>query len=82
MYYHPPSTHKERIAQELTVSYLNDVILEDASPLEGMQAMLNSGAIREFHANDEEILIRHLHKTVQDYVANAECEQNNEHETA
>lgn len=78
MYYLPPTTHKERIAQELTVSFLNDVILEDASPLEGMQAMLNSGAIKEFHVNDEEILIRHLHKTVQDYVANAEKEKNSE----
>ena len=38
-----------------------------------MQAMLNSGAIKEFHLNDEEILVRHLHKVVQDYVANAEA---------
>ncbi len=73
MYYRQPTSHRERIAQELTVSYLNDVILEDASPLEGMQAMLNSGAIKEFHLNDEEILVRHLHKVVQDYVANAEA---------
>lgn len=69
MYYHRPTSHKERIAQELTVSFLNDIVLEDASPLEGMQAMLNSGALTEFHANDEEILVRHLHKTVQDCVA-------------
>jgi phenylpropionate dioxygenase-like ring-hydroxylating dioxygenase large terminal subunit len=72
MYLRPPTTHKERIAQELTVSFLNDIVLEDASPLEGMQAMLNSRAIRQFHANDEEILVRHLHKTVQDYVAAGE----------
>ena len=72
MYFHPPTSHRERIAQELTVSFLNDVVLEDASPLEGMQAMLNSGAIREFHLNDEEILVRHLHKAVQDCVAAGE----------
>ncbi len=72
MYYRPPSTHRERIGQELTVSFLNDVILEDASPLEGMQAMLNSGALKQFHANDEEILVRHLHKVVQECVANGE----------
>lgn len=72
MYFRPPTSHRERIAQELTVSFLNDVVLEDASPLEGMQAMLNSGAIKEFHANDEEILIRHLHKVIQDYVAEGE----------
>lgn len=72
MYFRPPASHRERIAQELTVSFLNDVVLEDASPLEGMQAMLNSGAIREFHLNDEEILVRHLHKAVQDCVAAGE----------
>lgn len=72
MFFRPPTTHKERIAQELTVSFLNDIVLEDASPLEGMQAMLNSQAIREFHVNDEEILVRHLHKTVQDWVAAGE----------
>ena len=72
MYMRAPTTHRERIAQELTVSFLNDIVLEDASPLEGMQAMLNSGALKEFYANDEEILVRHLHKVVQDIVANAE----------
>jgi len=72
MFFRPPTTHRERIAQELTVSFLNDIVLEDASPLEGMQAMLNSGALREFHANDEEILVRHLHKVVGDYVDEGE----------
>jgi phenylpropionate dioxygenase-like ring-hydroxylating dioxygenase large terminal subunit len=72
MFFRPPTTHRERIAQELTVSFLNDIVLEDASPLEGMQAMLNSQAIREFHVNDEEILVRHLHKTVQDWVTEGE----------
>lgn len=72
MFFRPPTTHKERIAQELTVSFLNDIVLEDASPLEGMQAMLNSRAIQQFHVNDEEILVRHLHKTVQDYVTAGE----------
>ncbi len=75
MYFRPPTTHKERIAQELTVSFLNDVVLEDASPLEGMQAMLNSGAIKEFHCNDEEILVRHLHKVINDVVDKGEREK-------
>jgi hypothetical protein len=73
MYFRPPTTHKERLGQELTVTYLNDVILEDASPLEGMQAMLNSRALREFHLNDEEILVRHLHKVVCDRVRAGEA---------
>ena len=68
MFYQPPKTHKERLGQELTVKFLNDIILEDASPSEGLQAMLNSGALTHFTMNDEEILLRHLHKTVADYV--------------
>ena len=68
----PPATHKERLGQELTVTFLNDIILEDASPCEGVQAMLNSGALTQFNMNDEEILLRHLHKTVADYVAAGE----------
>ncbi|WP_317930873.1 aromatic ring-hydroxylating oxygenase subunit alpha [Halioxenophilus sp. WMMB6] len=72
MYFKPPTSHRERISQELTVSFLNDIVLEDASPLEGMQAMLNSGAIKEFYANDEEILVRHLHKVIQDKVTEGE----------
>ncbi len=73
MYYRPPTTHRERMAQELTVTYLNDILLEDASPSEGLQAMLNSRSVREFHLNDEELLVRHLHKVVQDYVKAGEA---------
>jgi hypothetical protein len=73
MFYSPPTTHKERLGQELTVTFLNDIILEDASPCEGVQAMLNSGALTRFHMNDEEILLRHLHKTVADYVEAGEA---------
>ena len=72
MYYRPPTTHKERLGQELTVTFLNDIVLEDASPLEGLQAMLNSRALKEFHLNDEELLVRHLHKVVADYVSAGE----------
>jgi len=73
MFYAPPTTHRQRLSQELTVTFLNDVILEDASPCEGMQAMLNSGALTMFNLNDEEILVRHLHKTVADHVAAGEA---------
>ena len=73
MYYQPPKTHKERLGQELTVTFLNDIILEDASPSEGLQAMLNSGALTHFTMNDEEILLRHLHKVVGDYVEAGEA---------
>ncbi|BBY14930.1 aromatic ring-hydroxylating oxygenase subunit alpha [Mycolicibacterium litorale] len=73
-YYQPPTTHRERLGQELTMTYLNDIILEDASPSEGLQAMLKSGVLTHFPMNDEEILLRHLHKVVGDYVERGEKE--------
>lgn len=63
-----PRSYKERLGQEMTVTYLHDVVLQDISPLEGMQAMLKSRAIQQFQINDEELLVRHLHKVVRDSV--------------
>ena len=67
-YFQPPRSWKEKLGQELMVLQLHDVVLEDISPLEGMQEMLKSRALQEFHTNDEELLVRHLHKVVHDYV--------------
>lgn len=53
---------------EIVEDVTRDVVLQDVSPLEGMQAMLKSRAIEQFHANDEELLVRHLHKVVRNYV--------------
>lgn len=72
IYFREPQSCKERLGQEMTVNFLNDVILQDISPLEGMQAMLNGRGIKEFHANDEELLVRHLHKVVATYVSAGE----------
>jgi hypothetical protein len=43
-----------------------------------MQSMLNSGALQEYHLNDEEILVRHLHKAVRDVVAEGEGRKGNQ----
>jgi phenylpropionate dioxygenase-like ring-hydroxylating dioxygenase large terminal subunit len=75
IYFREPQDYKERLGQEMTVNFLNDVILQDTSPLEGMQAMLNSRGITEFHVNDEELLVRHLHKVVADYIHHGETQK-------
>ena len=36
--------------------------LQDANTLEATQAMIESGAVTEFPLNDQEVLLRHLHK--------------------
>ena len=75
LYFQPPRSHKERLGQEMMVMMLHDVVLEDISPLEGMQKMLKSRAIQQFHANDEELLVRHLHRVVADTVGSGPAGQ-------
>ena len=41
-----------------------DIILEDGRTFEETQTMLSSGAKKEFHLQDEEILVRHSHDVV------------------
>ena len=43
--------------------------LQDANTLEATQTMLDSRVVKEFPLNDQEILLRHLHQTTADYVA-------------
>ena len=43
--------------------------LQDGNTLEATQRMLESRAVTEFPLNDQEILLRHLHKTARDQVA-------------
>jgi hypothetical protein len=42
--------------------------LQDGNTLEATQMMLESRAVTEFPLNDQEILLRHLHRTARDYV--------------
>jgi hypothetical protein len=47
---------------------LKEFALQDAGMLGGTQAALETGVIDEFPLNDQEILVRHLHKAVVDWV--------------
>jgi phenylpropionate dioxygenase-like ring-hydroxylating dioxygenase large terminal subunit len=58
-----------RFAQEYNRCRFRDLLQEDASNHEAIQASLNSGALRHFQFQDEEIQIRHLHKEVQRHIA-------------
>ena len=46
--------------------------LQDGNTLEATQTMIESRAVTEFPLNDQEVLLRHLHKTARDYVADYE----------
>ena len=43
--------------------------MQDCNTLEATQRMLESRAVARFPLNDQEILLRHLHKTAGEYVA-------------
>ena len=69
LYFVPPTTARERVAQELAAVTFKEYALQDGNTLEATQRSLESRAVTEFPLNDQEILLRHLHKTARDQVA-------------
>ncbi|TMM16901.1 MAG: aromatic ring-hydroxylating dioxygenase subunit alpha [Actinobacteria bacterium] len=67
-YFVPPRTALERLAQELAVVTFKEYGLQDSNTLEATQTMLESRAVTEFPLNDQEILLRLLHRTAHQYV--------------
>ena len=55
--------------QELAAVTFKEFGLQDCNTLEATQTMLESRAVSHFPLNDQEIMLRHLHKTAGDYVA-------------
>jgi hypothetical protein len=45
--------------------------LQDGNTLEATQLALETRAVDRFHLNDQEVLLRHLHKVVGEWVARA-----------
>jgi phenylpropionate dioxygenase-like ring-hydroxylating dioxygenase large terminal subunit len=68
LYFVPARTARERLRQELAGVTFKEYALQDANTLEATQSMLKSRAVTEFPLCDQEILLRHLHKTTADYV--------------
>ena len=68
LYFVPARTARERLAQELAAVTFKEYALQDANTLEATQTMLKGRVVTEFPLNDQEILLRHLHKVVGDYV--------------
>jgi phenylpropionate dioxygenase-like ring-hydroxylating dioxygenase large terminal subunit len=69
LYFVPPKTSRERLAQELAAVTFKEYALQDGNTLEATQTMLESRAVTEFPLNDQEVLLRHLHTTARRYVA-------------
>jgi phenylpropionate dioxygenase-like ring-hydroxylating dioxygenase large terminal subunit len=69
LYFAPPKNAYERLQQELAVVTFKEYGLQDGNTLEATQTMIESRAITEFPLCDQEVLLRHLHKTCRDYIA-------------
>src|SRR3954466_12397626 len=67
-YFVPPKNARERLAQEMAVVTFKEYGLQDSNTLEATQTMLESRVVTEFPLNDQEILLRLLHRKAQDYV--------------
>lgn len=68
LYFVPPKNASERLAQELAAVTFKEYALQDGNTLEATQRMIESRAVTEFLLNDQEVLLRHLHKTAWDHV--------------
>lgn len=67
-YFHPARTVRERIEHEVAAVVLKEFALQDAGMLGGTQAALEYGIVDDYPLNDQEILVRHLHKVAVDWV--------------
>jgi phenylpropionate dioxygenase-like ring-hydroxylating dioxygenase large terminal subunit len=68
LYFVPAKTAQERLQHELAAVTFKEYALQDSNTLEATQTMLKSRAVLDFPLNDQEILLRHLHKVAGDYV--------------
>jgi Rieske 2Fe-2S family protein len=74
VYFLPATTVRERVAQEMAAVTFKEFALQDANTLEATQIGIESGYVKDFLLNDQEVLCRHLHKEVADWVAGFEAE--------
>ncbi|CRZ16978.1 aromatic ring-hydroxylating oxygenase subunit alpha [Mycolicibacterium neworleansense] len=74
-YFHPARTVRERIEHEVAAVVLKEFALQDAGMLGGTQAALEYDVIDDFPLNDQEILVRHLHKMAVDWVEDYQRER-------
>jgi phenylpropionate dioxygenase-like ring-hydroxylating dioxygenase large terminal subunit len=68
LYFVPARTARERVAHEYAAVLFKEYALQDVGTLDGTQMGLESRAHSEFPLGDQEILVRHFHKTVGDWV--------------
>ena len=71
LWFVPATTVRERLAREYAAVTVKEYALQDAGTLDGTQLGLESRAFRDYPLNDQEILVRHFHQTVAEWVNRA-----------
>jgi phenylpropionate dioxygenase-like ring-hydroxylating dioxygenase large terminal subunit len=69
LWFTPAMTARERLAREYAAVTVKEYALQDAGTLDGTQLGLESRTFTTFPLNDQEILVRHFHKSVADWIA-------------
>lgn len=68
LYTLPPKTAGERLSQEYSAVLTRDLIREDWAQVERVQQGLQTGALTHMMLSDQEIMVRHAYKVVEDFV--------------
>jgi nitrite reductase/ring-hydroxylating ferredoxin subunit len=66
--FHPARTVRERVEHEVAAVVTKEFALQDAGMLGGTQAALETRVVDTFPISDQEILVRHLHTVVGQWV--------------
>ena len=68
LHFVPATTARERLAHEYAALTFKEYALQDCGTLDGTQMGLEQRAFRDYPLGDQEILVRHFHKKVGDWV--------------
>ena len=64
----PPRTLGERLSQEFSAVFTRDLIREDWAQVENVQKGLATGALTHTQLSDQEVMVRHAYKVIDDHV--------------
>jgi phenylpropionate dioxygenase-like ring-hydroxylating dioxygenase large terminal subunit len=69
LYFVPPTSAKERLAQELVVDSTIEFAMQDVNTIEATHSALSTRAQQRFQLSDQELLIRGFHHQIREAVA-------------
>ena len=75
IYFVPPENATQRLAQELVVNSVIEVAMQDVNTVEATYSAVKTGAQKEFHLSDQELMIRSFHHSIDTAVADYRAER-------